>query len=89
MWSHDQVESNQNANMNTKTSNYADQLVLYDRVGKSMVDNAMQGYHTCLLAHGPNAAGKSYSLFGSKGNRGVIEMASDDIFNRVKSEVSG
>jgi kinesin family protein 13 len=48
---------------------YADQEKVYSAVGKSVLDNAWQGYHCCLFAYGQTGSGKSYSMIGFGTNR--------------------
>ena len=33
-------------------SKYADQMVVFESVGKEIIDNAFLGYHCCLFAYG-------------------------------------
>lgn len=42
--------------------NYADQDMVYEALGKQVLDNAWEGYHCCLFAYGQTGAGKSYSM---------------------------
>ena len=53
-------------------SNYADQDRVYNDMGVEVLDNAFDGYHTCLFAYGQTGSGKSYSIFGYGENKGVI-----------------
>ena len=41
---------------------YADQNVVFNALGKQVLDNAWQGYNTCLFAYGQTGSGKSYSM---------------------------
>lgn len=49
--------------------NYADQQSVYEKLGKSILDNAYLGYHCCLFAYGQTGAGKSYSMIGFGENK--------------------
>ena len=49
-----------------------------------MLDNAFEGYHTCLFAYGQTGSGKSYSIFGYEKNIGIIPMACAEIFRRIE-----
>ena len=53
----------------TASEKYADQQKVYNAVGKSILDNAWQGYHCCLFAYGQTGSGKSYSMIGYGTNR--------------------
>lgn len=50
-----------------------------------MLDNAWQGYHTCLFAYGQTGSGKSHSMIGYGENKGIVPLATDEIFNRIKN----
>ncbi len=61
-WSHDCFEINADGK-NVPTSNkYADQRIVYNALGKQVLDNAWEGYHCCLFAYGQTGSGKSYSM---------------------------
>ncbi len=51
-----------------------------------MLDNAWEGYHCCLFAYGQTGAGKSYSMVGYGPNKGIVPIACDEIFNRVRAD---
>jgi kinesin family protein 13 len=54
-------------------------------LGKEVLDNAWQGYHCCLFAYGQTGSGKSYSMVGYGKNPGIVPMACDEIFSRIKA----
>jgi kinesin family member 13 len=58
---------------------------VFDKIGKSVLDNAWQGYHTCLFAYGQTGSGKSHSMIGYGANKGIVPLATDEIFNRIKA----
>ena len=52
-WSHDQYEVKEDGFMAPKTAGiYACQSTLYQKFGKLVVDGALEGYNTCLVACG-------------------------------------
>ena len=51
------------------TDKYADQQLVFEKVGIEILDNAWQGYHCCLFAYGQTGAGKSYSMVGYGANK--------------------
>lgn len=55
-------------------SKYADQKQVFERIGKSILDNAWQGYHCCLFAYGQTGSGKSYSMIGFGVNKVIIKL---------------
>jgi hypothetical protein len=54
------------------------------KLGKSVLDSAWEGYNTCLFAYGQTGSGKSYSMVGYGANKGIVPMACDEIFRRIK-----
>ena len=65
-WSHDNFVTDDNGYMRPEDgiSNYADQKYVYDCLGKSVLENALEGYNCCVFAYGQTGSGKSYSIFG-------------------------
>lgn len=49
---------------NSQHSDYADQKVIFDKIGRPLVDKAFEGYNVCLFAYGQTSSGKSYSMMG-------------------------
>lgn len=45
---------------------YADQNVVYEALGKQVLDNAWEGYNCCLFAYGQTGSGKSYSMVSGR-----------------------
>ena len=64
---------------------YADQEKVYNAVGKTVLDNAWQGYHCCLFAYGQTGSGKSYSMIGYGTNKGIVPISLNEIFNRINA----
>ncbi len=50
-----------------------------------MINNAFDGYHTCLFAYGQTGSGKSYSIVGYGTNKGIVPRACEEIFTRIKA----
>ena len=83
-WSHDGFYNDENGYSHPEEdSNYADQQVVYDALGKEVLDNAWAGYHCCLFAYGQTGAGKSYSMIGYGANKGIVPIAAEEIFKRI------
>lgn len=66
-------------------SKYADQNQVFNVLGKQVLDNAWEGYHCCLFAYGQTGSGKSYSMVGYGADRGIVPMACEEIFNRIRA----
>ena len=61
-WSHDQFTTDENGFMVPTSPKYADQNIVFNALGKQVLDNAWDGYNTCLFAYGQTGSGKSYSM---------------------------
>ena len=61
-WSHDQFKEDENGILVPTGPKYADQNVVYEALGKQVLDNAWDGYNCCLFAYGQTGSGKSYSM---------------------------
>ena len=82
-WSHDGYRTLENGYMEPEDDKYADQKIVFDTVGKQILDNAWQGYHCCLFAYGQTGAGKSYSMVGYGENKGIVPISCNEIFRRI------
>jgi len=86
-WSHDGFAVDASTGMFEKdspSSIYCSQTNVFDDLGVEVLDNAFEGYHTCLFAYGQTGSGKSYSIFGYEKNIGIIPMACAEIFRRIE-----
>lgn len=52
-----------------------------------MINNAFQGYHTCLFAYGQTGSGKSYSIVGYGADKGIVPRACGEIFARIAARL--
>lgn len=48
-----------------------------------MLNNAWEGYHTCLFAYGQTGSGKSHSMIGYGVNKGIVPQACEEMFRRI------
>lgn len=62
---------------------YKDQEYVFEKIGKDVLANAWNGFHTCLFAYGQTGAGKSYSMIGYGTNKGIVPLACADIFKQI------
>ena len=87
-WSHDGFQEEPNTGHLSKdkaSSKYADQDVVFRDLGVDVLNNAWEGYHTCLFAYGQTGSGKSYSMVGYGNNKGIIPLVCEEIFKRVRN----
>ena len=83
-WSHDGFRTEENGYLTPEDDKYADQQLVFDAVGKQILDNAWEGYHCCLFAYGQTGSGKSYSMVGYGANKGIVPISCDEIFKRIE-----
>jgi hypothetical protein len=57
--------------------------MVYEALGKQVLDNAWEGYHCCLFAYGQTGSGKSYSMVGYGENKGIVPISMDVLFQRI------
>lgn len=85
-WSHNGYQTREDGyTVAEEGSKYKDQRYVFDKIGISVLDNAFNGYHTCLFAYGQTGSGKSHSMIGYGENKGIVPMATDEIFKRINA----
>ena len=83
-WSHDCYIEQPNGYLSPDDSGkYADQNLVFDKLGRQILDNAWEGYHCCLFAYGQTGSGKSYSMVGYGENKGIVPISCEEIFKRI------
>ena len=85
-WSHDGFRTDENGIYVPTSPKYADQNVVYEALGKQVLDNAWEGYNCCLFAYGQTGSGKSYSMVSSHSHSCQVELLTrndeeDDAYN--------
>jgi hypothetical protein len=48
-----------------------------------VLNNAWEGYYTCLFAYGQTGSGKSYSMVGYGPNKGIVPIVYEEVFRRM------
>lgn len=90
-WSHDGFIENPGTGYlakNSASSPYADQMMVYNDLGVEVLNNAWEGFHTCLFAYGQTGSGKSYSMVGYGSNKGIVPVTCERIFERINSSTN-
>eukprot|EP01138_Halocafeteria_seosinensis_P014116 gb/GECG01014414.1/.p1 GENE.gb/GECG01014414.1/~~gb/GECG01014414.1/.p1 ORF type:complete len:1196 (+),score=251.93 gb/GECG01014414.1/:1-3588(+) len=64
---------------------YATQQTVWKDLGEGVLQNAWDGYNCSLFAYGQTGSGKSYSMVGYGEDRGIIPVASEEIFKRIQN----
>lgn len=57
-------------------------LQVYSKAVKSLVDNVLEGYNSCVFAYGATGTGKTYTMVGNEKNPGIMVRAFDDLFDK-------
>ncbi|XP_018578799.1 kinesin-like protein KIF13B isoform X2 [Anoplophora glabripennis] len=68
--------------------NFVSQEVVFDCLGRDILDNAFQGYNACIFAYGQTGSGKSYTMMGSQDNKGIIPRLCDALFGQIAKQQS-
>lgn len=67
------------------------QAVVYERVGRPLVDSVMEGFNAAVIAYGQTGSGKTYTMIGDEHDPtdpagfGMIPRLTNDIFERIES----
>ncbi|KAM4610844.1 kinesin-like protein KIF1B isoform 1-T1 [Polymixia lowei] len=67
---------------------FASQNLVYNDIGKEMLQHAFEGYNVCIFAYGQTGAGKSYTMMGKQeeGQEGIIPMLCEDLFEKINAD---
>ncbi|XP_049818282.1 kinesin-like protein KIF13A isoform X3 [Aethina tumida] len=68
--------------------NFASQEVVFDSLGRDILENAFQGYNACIFAYGQTGSGKSYTMMGSQEHKGIIPRLCDTLFDLIAKQQS-
>ncbi|XP_049771850.1 kinesin-like protein KIF13B [Schistocerca cancellata] len=69
-------------------ANFASQEIVFDCLGRDILDNAFQGYNACIFAYGQTGSGKSYTMMGSQDSKGIIPRLCDSLFDLISRQQS-
>ena len=59
---------------------------LYADICKPIMTAVMQGQHGTIFGYGQTGGGKSYTIQGGKGAKGIIQLAAKDLFQRIAED---
>ncbi|XP_042569284.1 kinesin-like protein KIF1B isoform X17 [Cyprinus carpio] len=64
---------------------FASQSLVFNDIGKEMLQHAFEGYNVCIFAYGQTGAGKSYTMMGKQeeGQEGIIPLLCEDLFEKI------
>lgn len=72
--------------LNPNREDFASQEVVFDCLGRDILENAFQGYNACIFAYGQTGSGKSYTMMGSQENKGIIPRLCDALFGLIAKQ---
>ena len=55
---------------------------MFSDLGVEMLENAFEGFNTCIFAYGQTGSGKSYSIAGYGENKGIVPLLCCELFAR-------
>ncbi|KAL4221956.1 hypothetical protein ACF0H5_018007 [Mactra antiquata] len=85
-WSHDGFNERSDGYYEPGNAKYADQQMVFDDLGRGVLDNAWKGYNCSLFAYGQTGSGKSYSMVGYGANKGIVPIFCDEIFKGIEEK---
>lgn len=88
-WSHDGFEERDDGYLAPSKPNYADQMKVYNDLGKGVLKNAWEGFNTSLFAYGQTGSGKSWSIVGYGANKGIVPIFCEEIFMGIDEKKQG
>lgn len=60
---------------------------MFLKVGRPLLEKALQGYNTTLLAYGQTGSGKTFTIQGGiDSSRGIIPRVFDQLFGLIERE---
>ncbi|XP_017772629.1 PREDICTED: kinesin-like protein KIF13B isoform X2 [Nicrophorus vespilloides] len=74
--------------VDASSDKFASQEVVFDCLGRDILDNAFQGYNACIFAYGQTGSGKSYTMMGAQDNKGIIPRLCDSLFETIAKQQS-
>ncbi len=62
------------------------QKMVFDDLGRGVLDNAWKGYNCSLFAYGQTGSGKSYSMVGYGANKGIVPVTCEQLFTMIEEK---
>ena len=59
------------------------QQMIFEDIGKPMVEACMNGYNTCIFAYGQTGSGKTYAMSGTPSSPGLCERIFTSVFQQI------
>ena len=62
------------------------QSQVYEKVSYNLIDQIKEGYNATILTYGASGTGKSYTIYGSGDEFGIIFRIIKDLFNNINNK---
>ncbi|XP_078377646.1 kinesin-like protein KIF28 [Oculina patagonica] len=85
-WSHDGFKELDDGYLSPAEPHYADQKLVFDDLGRGVLENAWKGYNCSLFAYGQTGSGKSYSMVGYGKNKGIVPIFCETLFDEIETK---
>ena len=83
-WSHDGYKQTKDGVFKGETGKYASQEMVFEDLGKGMLDNAWIGYNAALFAYGQTGSGKTHTMLGDENDPGIIPRVGKDLIHEME-----
>ncbi|XP_064640023.1 kinesin-like protein KIF28 isoform X2 [Lineus longissimus] len=87
-WSHDCFKERGDGYLEPTSNKYSDQRMVFEDLGRGVLNNAFEGYNCSLFAYGQTGSGKSYSMVGYGNNKGIVPITCDELFQTMDKNKS-
>ncbi|KAJ8309975.1 hypothetical protein KUTeg_011840 [Tegillarca granosa] len=82
-WSHDGFRERDDGYLEPETSQYADQVKVFNDLGVGVLENAWKGYNCSLFAYGQTGSGKSYSIV----HVSILEIYNEQVRDLLNAKI--
>lgn len=66
-------------------ANFASQSLIFNDLGEGIVDDALEGYNSCIFAYGQTGSGKTHTMMGDAEFEGLIPRICQRLFDKMES----
>jgi hypothetical protein len=64
------------------------QMVVYNDLGKPVINQALDGFNGTIFAYGQTGSGKTFSMMGYDENKGIIPLLNDELWVRISEKLA-
>jgi len=66
---------------------HSTQKATYDGIARNVVEQALRGFHGCVMAYGATGSGKTHAMAGERGDAGIVSRAIAQVFAVSGAEI--